>query len=119
MGIDVAWNCAISLRPLESGENDPHRMVSNYGDWDKNARLPHGVRDVRIHIEEVDNVPLLVSLFTDATKTTTKEMVRLVPLLLAGFGKSVQRRLQFLGRTLRLRFSNSTRTRLSQSAFPT
>lgn len=28
MGIDVAWNCAISLRPLESGEEDPHRMVS-------------------------------------------------------------------------------------------
>jgi len=40
MGIDVAWNCAISLRPLESGEDDPHRMVSNYADWDVNAKLP-------------------------------------------------------------------------------
>ena len=28
MGIDVAWNCAISLRPLDAGEEDPHRMVS-------------------------------------------------------------------------------------------
>jgi hypothetical protein len=55
MGIDVAWNCAISLRPLESGEDDPHRMVSNYADWDVNAKLPHGVRDVRKHLEEVDN----------------------------------------------------------------
>lgn len=55
MGIDVAWNCAISLRPLESGEEDPHRMVSNYADWDVNAKLPHGVRDVRKHLEEVDN----------------------------------------------------------------
>jgi hypothetical protein len=55
MGIDVAWNCAISLRPLQSGEEDPHRMVSNYADWDVNAKLPHGVDDVRKHLEEVDN----------------------------------------------------------------
>jgi phosphoglycolate phosphatase-like HAD superfamily hydrolase len=27
MGIDVAWNCAISLRALDQGEEDPHRMV--------------------------------------------------------------------------------------------
>jgi hypothetical protein len=39
MGIDVAWNCAISLRPLDAGEEDPHRMVSTYGDWDVNAKL--------------------------------------------------------------------------------
>lgn len=77
MGIDVAWNCAISLRPLESGKEDPHRMVSNYADWDVNAKLPHGVPDVRKHLEEVDNVPLLVSLYTDVTKETTKEMVEI------------------------------------------
>jgi hypothetical protein len=78
MGIDVAWNCAISLRPLESGEDDPHRMVSNYADWDINAKLPHGVEDVRKHLEEVDNVPLLVSLYTDVTKETTRDMVRVL-----------------------------------------
>lgn len=55
LGIDVAWNCAISLRPLESGEDDPHRMVSTYADWDVNAKLPHGIRDVRKHLQEVDN----------------------------------------------------------------
>jgi len=55
LGLDVSWNCAISLRPLESGEEDPHRMVSNYADWDVNAKLPHGVEDVRKHLEEVDN----------------------------------------------------------------
>jgi len=42
MGIDVAWNCAISLRALDEGEEDPHRMKSTYADWDVNARLPHG-----------------------------------------------------------------------------
>ena len=100
LGLDVSWNCAISLRPLQSGEEDPHRMVSAYADWDVNAKLPHGVEDVRKHLQEVDNgkfavssspfwlsfslltrkivciaVPLLVSLFTDVTKATTKEMV--------------------------------------------
>lgn len=75
MGIDVAWNCAISLRPLEKGEDDTFRMTSNYADWDVNARLPHGVEDVKRHLKEVDNVPLLVSLYTDVTKTTTAEMV--------------------------------------------
>jgi hypothetical protein len=77
MGIDVAWNCAISLRPLGRGEEDPHRMVSGYGDWDINAKLPHGVEAVRHHLQEVDNVPLLVSLYTDATKSRTKEMVEI------------------------------------------
>ena len=76
MGIDVAWNCAISLRSLVEGEEDPHRMTSTYADWDVNARLPHGVEDVKKHLEEVDNVPLLVSLYTDATKDNTSEMVR-------------------------------------------
>ena len=59
MGIDVAWNCAISLRPLEDGADDSFRMIG-YEDWDVNARLPHGVDDVKRHLEEVDNVPLLV-----------------------------------------------------------
>lgn len=76
MGIDVAWNCAISLRPLDAGDFDPHRMVSTYADWDVNAKLPHGIDDVRTHLKEVDNVPLLVSLFTDVTKETTTQMVR-------------------------------------------
>jgi hypothetical protein len=40
-----------------------------------NARLPHGVEDVKRHLEEVDNVPLLVSIYTDVTKKTTAEMV--------------------------------------------
>eukprot|EP00536_Pseudo-nitzschia_multiseries_P013726 jgi/Psemu1/327288/estExt_fgenesh1_pg.C_6050003 len=75
MGIDVAWNCAISLRTLVQGEDDPHRMVSNYADWDVNAKLPHGIESVRRHLRDVDNVPLLVSLFTDATKETTAEMI--------------------------------------------
>ena len=76
MGINFAWSCAISLRPLEEGTDDSFRMIG-YADWDVNARLPHGVDDVRRHLEEVDNVPLLVSLYTDVTKKTAADMVSL------------------------------------------
>jgi len=57
MGIDVAWNCAISLRQLEHGcEQDPHRMVSkSYANWYSNSKLPHGIEAVRTHLEQVDN----------------------------------------------------------------
>ena len=38
------------------------------------ARLPRGIGAVRPHLEHVDNVPLLVSLFTDSTPDTAREM---------------------------------------------
>ncbi|RLN55983.1 hypothetical protein BBP00_00008227 [Phytophthora kernoviae] len=75
MGIETDWNCAISLRPLESDGPDPHRMTSNYSDWDVKARLPHGVEAIKRHLAEVDNVPLLVSLYTDSTPETISEMI--------------------------------------------
>ncbi|TDH70908.1 hypothetical protein CCR75_002927 [Bremia lactucae] len=75
MGIETDWNCAISLRPLESDGPDPHRMTSKYSDWDVKARLPHGVEAIKRHLTEVDNVPLLVSLYTDSTPDTISEMI--------------------------------------------
>jgi len=39
------------------------------------AQLPCGIENIRPHLEQMDNVPLLVSLFTDCTPGTTKEMV--------------------------------------------
>ena len=75
MGIDVAWNAAISLRPLGEGKEDKHRMISKFADWDINAKLPHGIEAVKDHLKNVDNVPLLVSLFTDVNHQTTREMI--------------------------------------------
>jgi hypothetical protein len=78
MGIETGWNCAISLRALESsGVPDEHRLVGEdiYGEWDVKARLPHGVEAIRKHLHSVDNVPLLVSLFTDASPQTIGDMV--------------------------------------------
>ena len=37
--------------------------------------MPHGIEAIKTHIQNVDNVPLLVSLFTDATPVTVRQMV--------------------------------------------
>ena len=75
IGIPFEWNCAISLRELNDDENDPHRHISSYADWDVHAQMPHGVAAIRRHLEVVDNVPLLVNLYTDATPSSIHEIV--------------------------------------------
>lgn len=78
IGIQFDWNCAISLRDLDSlNEHDPHRYISQYADWDVHARMPHGVESIKKHLQEVDNVPLLVSLYTDSTPKTIQQMVEI------------------------------------------
>lgn len=42
------------------------------------AKLPKGIKKIRPHLETVDNVPLLVSLFTDCTPGTTCEMISIM-----------------------------------------
>jgi len=39
-------------------------------------RIAEGIENVRKHLEEVDNVPLLVSLYTDVTEDSTIDMVK-------------------------------------------
>ena len=45
---------------------------------DLRARLPHGIAGIREHIKMTDNVPLLVSLFSDATPESTSQMVSIL-----------------------------------------
>lgn len=42
------------------------------------AKLPRGIDKIRPHIESIDNVPLLVSLFTDCTASGTREMLHIM-----------------------------------------
>ncbi|XP_074647794.1 transmembrane protein 94-like isoform X2 [Tubulanus polymorphus] len=42
------------------------------------AKLPKGIENIRPHLQSVDNVPLLVSLFTDCTHNTTTEMIKIM-----------------------------------------
>lgn len=49
-----------------------HTIASNFN----KAHMPHGIEAIKSHLQEVDNVPLLVSLFTDATPVSVKQMVQ-------------------------------------------
>ena len=53
---------------------------SNPFDYDMSnrAQLPRGIENIRPHLETADNVPLLVSLFTDCVPATTKEMLKIM-----------------------------------------
>ncbi|KAK7869540.1 hypothetical protein R5R35_002309 [Gryllus longicercus] len=42
------------------------------------AKLPRGIEKIRPHLEQIDNVPLLVSLFTDCTPSVTQEMLKIM-----------------------------------------
>ena len=55
MGLETGWNTAISLADDCVGE----RL-----EWENFAQLPHGIQQIRTHLETQDNVPLLVHLFT-------------------------------------------------------
>ncbi|KFB34903.1 AGAP000576-PA-like protein [Anopheles sinensis] len=47
-------------------------------DMSNRAKLPRGIENIRPHLENVDNVPLLVSLFTDCSAEATREMLRIM-----------------------------------------
>lgn len=50
-------------------------MNSNANRTHLQAKLPRGIENIQPHIENVDNVPLLVSLFTDCSAEATREML--------------------------------------------
>ncbi|KAJ8916114.1 hypothetical protein NQ315_004481 [Exocentrus adspersus] len=47
-------------------------------DMSNRAKLPRGIEKIRPHIEQIDNVPLLVSLFTDCTPSAIREMLQIM-----------------------------------------
>ena len=68
MGLETDWNCAISLRAFEDCEMP---------EWSKKAQMPCGIDAIREHVDNIDNVPLLVSMMTDSTPSTVKDMFRI------------------------------------------
>jgi len=91
LGLEVGWNCHISLSANtgqngreEKDDTDHHSIDSNnssislaVNDFEAytRAKLPKGIELIRPHIKDVDNVPLLVPLFTDCTASSIAEMV--------------------------------------------
>ncbi|XP_019854507.1 PREDICTED: transmembrane protein 94-like [Amphimedon queenslandica] len=89
LGLEAGWNCHISLSPFcdEEYEFDNESLSSNASSFTSvfnltqayiKAKLPKGVENVRSHLKNVDNVPLLVPLFTDCSPDAVEEMFKIM-----------------------------------------
>lgn len=95
LGLEADWNCYISLAPpvgeessLDDSDGDDDSdnssisssIISFFNSTMSNirAKLPKGIKNIRPHISDVDNVPLLVSLFTDCNAETITEMIEIM-----------------------------------------
>ncbi|XP_026332948.1 transmembrane protein 94 isoform X2 [Hyposmocoma kahamanoa] len=58
-------------------DSTDHSAPVNF-DMSNRAKLPRGIENIRPHIEQVDNVPLLVSLFTDCDARSVKLMIKIM-----------------------------------------
>ncbi|XP_047352774.1 transmembrane protein 94 isoform X3 [Vespa velutina] len=67
-----AWRSLSCLTDSTEQSAPVHFDLSN------RAKLPRGIDKIRPHIELIDNVPLLVSLFTDCNTTVTREMLHIM-----------------------------------------
>ncbi|CAH8608509.1 unnamed protein product [Heterobilharzia americana] len=68
---------SVSQSAGEQSSNSEDRKISELLIGNK-SRLPYGIEGIRPHLENVDNVPLQVSLFTDCSPKAIGEMVRIM-----------------------------------------
>lgn len=83
LGLETGWNCHISLAEgdfdnfsVDSDSNGTEAETFHF--YYCKARLPQGIKNIRPHLENVDNVPLLVPLFTSCTQAAIKEMIAIM-----------------------------------------
>lgn len=70
LGLETDWNCCILLS--DDNENTGTGYVEMH---DIKAKLPRGIAEIKRHLEQVDDIPLHVSLFADCSPKSTREMV--------------------------------------------
>jgi hypothetical protein len=69
LGLETGWNSCITLKdrpPVES--ETPEESIQ---------KLPVGISNVRDHLIDIDNVPLLVRLFVDSTASNKAQMIQI------------------------------------------
>ncbi|KAI9090541.1 hypothetical protein DFS34DRAFT_653986 [Phlyctochytrium arcticum] len=71
LGLEIDWNSCILLSP-DNGETPGYLELH-----DMKAKLPRGVDKIRDHIQNVDDVPLHVSLFAECSPSSVREMVKI------------------------------------------
>ncbi|XP_062539397.1 transmembrane protein 94 isoform X3 [Armigeres subalbatus] len=78
---DSAMDCAghdDNCRSLSCLTDSTEQSAPINFDMSNRAKLPRGIENIRPHLENVDNVPLLVSLFTDCSAEATREMLKIM-----------------------------------------
>ncbi|XP_058443987.1 transmembrane protein 94 isoform X3 [Malaya genurostris] len=78
---DSAMDCAAhdeNCRSLSCLTDSTEQSAPINFDMSNRAKLPRGIENIRPHLENVDNVPLLVSLFTDCSAEATREMLKIM-----------------------------------------
>ncbi|XP_023646960.1 transmembrane protein 94 isoform X2 [Paramormyrops kingsleyae] len=68
---DEGQSDLVSFQPTDSD-------VPSFLEDCNRAKLPRGIHQVRPHLKNIDNVPLLVPLFTDCTPETMCEMMKIM-----------------------------------------
>lgn len=68
----------IYLRAISRGSENCTLCFNTFCLLAFQAKLPRGIKNIQPHLENVDNVPLLVSLFTDCTPDVTEEMLKIM-----------------------------------------
>ncbi|KAG2187033.1 hypothetical protein INT44_003261 [Umbelopsis vinacea] len=73
LGLETDWNSCILL----SNADDDNCGTGYLQTHDIKAQLPRGIDQIRPHLENVDDIPLHVSLFAECTPYATTEMIRI------------------------------------------
>ncbi|RIA86124.1 hypothetical protein C1645_829742 [Glomus cerebriforme] len=74
LGLETDWNSCILL----SSPGDENSFGDGYLEsHDIKARLPRGIGNIRDHLQDVDDIPLHVSLFAECTPEATREMIKI------------------------------------------
>ncbi|KAI7862736.1 hypothetical protein BDF14DRAFT_1851990 [Spinellus fusiger] len=71
LGLETDWNSCILL----SSPDDEHCGNGYLQTHDIKAQLPRGIDQIKPHLENVDDIPLHVSLFAECTPRAMKEMI--------------------------------------------
>ncbi|OMJ25377.1 hypothetical protein AYI70_g934 [Smittium culicis] len=62
---------------IENNDNNFYGDEGYHEDYEIKAQLPRGIDEIKEHLEQVDDIPLQVSLFAECTSTTTSQMINI------------------------------------------
>ncbi|ORX90788.1 calcium ATPase [Basidiobolus meristosporus CBS 931.73] len=74
LGLETDWNSCILLSSPDDDEGAGSGYLETH---DIKARLPRGIENIRPHLENVDDIPLHVSLFAECNPDAVREMIKI------------------------------------------